>query len=68
MNGCTHHATSANETAPLNNQSTTKLVCYPSKTLKLRSEPVQVVFVYFLGAAVEDGRCAGAALFNADLR
>jgi len=68
MNGRTHHATSANETAPLNNQSTAKLVWYPNKTFKLRSEPVQVVFVYFLGAAIEDGRFAGAALFNADLR
>jgi len=68
MNGYTHHATSANETAPLNNQPTTKLVWYPSKTFKLWFEPVQVVFVYFLGATIEDGHFAGAALFNADLR
>ena len=46
MTGCTHHANSANETAPLNNQSTTKLLWYPNKTFKLRSEPVQVVVVY----------------------
>jgi hypothetical protein len=45
-----------------------KLVWFPSKTFKLSFEPLQLVFVYFLGAENEDGRFAGAALFNADLR